>query len=158
MDDLNQLALKASCGNQAAADYLLSLIEALHLWDDFIDKDKPITDRRIHEVFTKMLVEMPRNPFYQAHAANLAPVLVIAIQNWHAANAVERLEFEGMPLEAAFVLRSTYVDLITMVATICGGYAHGREVALQVRALAHREGFQIYQTNLAAETAAREQE
>jgi arginine/lysine/ornithine decarboxylase len=133
-------------------------MEALHLWDDLIDKDHVVSDRHVHRVFTNMLVEMPRNPFYQAHAQNLAPVLIMAIQNWHVANAVERNDKNDIPAEAAFVLRSAYVDMVTMVATICGGYDYGVGVAKRVRALAHREGFQQYLANLEAEKAAREQE
>lgn len=154
MNEFRELALTAAADNRAAADLLCSLVDALHLWDDLIDRDKPVEDERINTVFTNMLVELPRNPFYQAHASNLAPVLIAAIQNWHVANAVERGQVE-MPLEAAFVLRSSYVDLVTIVATICGGYEWGRQVAARVRALAHEEGFEKYVLNLEAERQAR---
>lgn len=156
--NLYELALEAAIGNRAAASWLANMVEALHLWDDLIDKDRPVLDETVNHVFNLMLVEMPRNPFYQAHAANLTPVLVMAIQNWHVANAVERGKEHEVTSEAAFILRSSYVDLVTMVATICGGDKHGVEVAKKVRALAHREGFDQYLKNLRAERAAREQE
>jgi hypothetical protein len=155
VNEFRALALTASVDNKAAADFLCSLVDALHLWDDLIDKDKPVEDERVHKVFTNMLVELPRNPFYLAHSANLAPVLVCAIQNWHLANRIERGEADELPVEAAFVLRSSYVDLVTVVATICGGYPWGVEVARRVRALAHEEGFEGYKQNLEAERLAR---
>jgi hypothetical protein len=156
--NIYELALEAAVGNRAAATWLASMVEALHLWDDLIDKDRPILDETVDHVFRLMLVEMPRNPFFQAHCANLTPVLVMAIQNWHVANAVERGKEQEVTSEAAFILRSSYVDLVTMVATICGGDVHGVEIAKKVRALAHSEGFEQYLKNLRAERAAREQE
>ena len=158
MKDIRQLALEASVGNHAAAAWLYQVVEALHLWDDLIDKDRELADDHIDHVFRLMLVEMPRNPFFQAHAANLVPVLVMAIQNWKVANSVERGQESDVSLECAFVIRSSYVDLVTMVATICGGDTHGVEVAKRVRALAHKEGFAKYVTNLQAECAARGEE
>lgn len=154
----NDLALEAAMGNRAAANWLTSLVEALHLWDDLVDRDVPVSEEHLNHVFRLMLVEMPRNPFFQAHAANLTPVLVMAIQNWHVANAVERGQPCDVSLECAFIVRSSYVDLATMVATICGGDTHGVEVAKKVRALAHIEGFEQYLKNLDAQRAAEKQE
>lgn len=154
----NDLAIEAAAGNRAAASWLMSVVQALHLWDDLVDRDRPVSEEQLDHVFRLMLVEMPRNPFFQAHAANLTPVLVMAIQNWHVANAVERGKPCDVSLECAFIVRSSYVDLATMVATICGGDTHGVEIAKKVRALAHSEGFEQYLKNLDAEQAARKQE
>lgn len=156
MAELRELALEASCGNPAAADFLLSLVRALHLWDDLIDRDTSVSDADINRVFTDILTELPRNPFFQSHCQTLTPVLLAAIQNWHIANAVERDIEHDVPYECAFVIRSSYVDLVTMVATICGGYEHGVAVGRRVRAFAHREGFKSYLQNLAQEKHARD--
>lgn len=158
MSNLRELALEASCGNPAAADYLLSVVDALHLWDDLIDRDVEVTDADINRQFAVILTELPRNPFLQAHVSTLTPVLLAAIQNWHVANAVERDEEHDVPHEAAFVLRSSYVDIVMMVATLCGGYDHGVAIGRRVRALAHREGYQQYLKNLADEKSARDGE
>jgi hypothetical protein len=155
---IRDLTLDAAKGNRAAAMWLCQVIEAMHLWDDLIDKDKSVADDHINHVFQLMLVEMPRNPFFQAHCANLTPLIVAAIQNWHIANSVERGNGDGVPLLCAYIIRSTYVDLIMMVATICGGDAHGIETGKLARALAHGEGFAQYQRNLADESAARDKE
>jgi hypothetical protein len=149
------MSLEATCGNRAAAEYLLMLVEALHLWDDLIDRDAPLIDEVVNRVFTNLLVEMPKNIFFQQNHQSLLPVLVTAIQNWHVANAIERRETD-LSLEAAFIIRSSYVDVVTIVATICGGYAHGVEVAKRVRQLAHEEGFMTYKDNLAREEKLRE--
>ena len=158
MADLHELALEASCGNPAAADFLVTTVRVLHLWDDLVDRDRPVANEEISHVFTKVLTELPRNPFFQSHMQTLTPVLLTAIQNWHIANAVERDIEHDVPHEAAFVLRSSYVDLVTMTATICGGYEHGVTIGRRVRAFAHREGFKTYLQNLAQEKLARDGE
>lgn len=159
MSDFAELSLQASCGNQAAADFLTQVVQALHLWDDLIDQDKVIDTQIIHEVFINLLTVLPHNPFFKNQAPNLTPVLLMAIQNWRLANQVECSDAShSTELEVAFVLRSSYVDLVTMTATLCGGYEHGLKVAAQVRKLAHREGYPQYLINLAHEKLMRSQE
>lgn len=158
MDELKQLSLEAACGNRAAADYLVQIVEALHLWDDLIDKDQKITDARINSVFIHLLTELPRNPFFIQHALILTPVTLMAIQNWHVATQAERAAKPAVALEIAFVLRSSYVDLVGLVATLCGGYEHGIDVQTRVRALAHSEGMPQYLINLANEKLSRSKE
>jgi hypothetical protein len=162
MKDLKQLSLEAACGNQAAADFLMVVCEAMHLWDDLIDKDKKITDDHVHKVFTNLLCVLPMNPFFRDFSVQLCTAMMIAIQNWHVANAAERTEYinDGItvPLDVAFVLRSSYVDWVTLTATLCGGVEHGRRIAVKVRALAHREGFENYLINLEREKLTRAME
>lgn len=162
MDDLKNLAMEAACGNKAAADFLMTVCEAMHFWDDLIDKDKPITDATVHRVFTNLLCILPLNPFFREYTVQLCSAMMIAVQNWHVANDAERQDpglVDGekvVPLNVAFVLRSSYVDWVTMTATLCGGVEHGRRVAIRVRELAHREGFENYLINLKRERLARD--
>ena len=154
MNELRDLSLEASCGNAAAADFLLIAVDAMHLWDDLIDKDKPVSDDKIHQVFTNLLTQLPINKFYQDYGVALSAVMLVSIQNWHVANAAERAQGADSPvvtLDIAFVLRSSYVDWITMVATLCGGTEHGRRIAAKIRMLAHREGYVTYLANLERE-------
>lgn len=162
MDELKHLASEAACGNQAAADFLIGVCEAMHLWDDLIDKDKPVPDDTVHRVFTNLLAILPMNPFFRQYNVQLCTVMMVAIQNWHVANASERssagairLGEQVVPLDVAFVLRSSYVDWVTITATLCGGTEHGRRIAVRVRELAHREGFQNYLINLEREKLVR---
>lgn len=165
MDELKKLSLEAACGNQAAADFLMAACQAMHLWDDLIDKDKAVADNTVHRVFTDLLVNLPMNPFFRQYNVQLCTAMMIAIQNWHVANAAERADPEhtcgGEPtvtLDVAFVLRSSYVDWVTITATLCGGVEHGRHMAVKVRQLAHREGFQNYLANLEREKIVRAME
>jgi hypothetical protein len=141
-------------GNAAAADFLETIVEVLHFWDDLIDRDKVIEDEAIHEAFYKLLIALPRNSFYREHFVVLNTILMNAITNWHVANKFER---EGGEYEQriAYILRSSYVDLVTNAALIVGGPDYGRQVGEEIRRYAHKETYEGYLANLQQETAAR---
>lgn len=64
--------------------------KVLHLWDDLIDGDRPVTGKQVNQAFTLALVDIPTNPFFQAHSAHLLPLLSSGITSWHVANVMER--------------------------------------------------------------------
>ena len=150
-----ELALKASCGDNAGADFLVMMLECLHVWDDLIDKDKTVSDEQINELFFKLMVWLPLNPFYQKFAAQLSAVMLTAIQNWRVATDAERGK-NMLSREVSFAIRSSYVDVVTLVATLCGGITHGKETCLAIRSMAHSEGMDGYLTNLEQEFRLRE--
>jgi hypothetical protein len=103
------------------------------------------------------LIEIPNNSFYTTHRSELQPILVNAIINWRIANKIERVEqATNDDLTIAFILRSSYADLLTMSATLIGGIEWAVECGPDIRRWAHSEGFTAYLTNLAAEKAVRE--
>ncbi len=142
-------------GNVAAADFLELIVGLLHFWDDLIDRDKPVTDEAINTAMFEMLITLPRNGFYREHFHSLNPILLNAITNWHVANKFER---EGGEYEQriAYILRSSYVDLVTNSALIIGGPDYGRQVGEQIRRYAHKETYEGYLANLHNEVAARD--
>jgi hypothetical protein len=142
-----EMVLKATAGNQEAARFLETIVGILHFWDDLVDKDKLVTDEDINRSMWLALVDLPRNRFYQANFSELNPVLCIAIQNWIVAN---RFENEGGQHEKtiAFIIRSSYVDLVIHTATLCGGFDHGQKIAIEARSLWHDEKLDGYLVNL----------
>ena len=141
-------------GDIAAVDFLEAIVSVLHFWDDLIDRDKAVAESEINAAFYTMLVSLPRNPFYMRHFDHLNPILVNAITNWHLANSMEH-EGDDAALRCAFILRSSYVDLITQSALAVGGMDWARYVGAEIRRYAHKEGWDGYLVNLAAEKAAR---
>lgn len=141
-------------GNPAAAQFLMDMVEVLHLWDDLIDMDRPVPPEAINDAFRMALVDIPRNPFYQSNFDLLNPVLLSAINNWHVANILEAGDAED-DLRIAFISRSSYIDLITQVAYIVGGDEWVRHIGPDIRRFAHSEGWVKYQDNLKAERTAR---
>ena len=149
------ISYQAALGNQAAVDYLMMIVKIAHLWDDLTDKDKLVDQASIDSIFINLLVDLPRNPFYIANLEQLTSVTENAIRNWLLANYVEQNKNVNIPLECAFILRSSYADVVCTVASICGGHGHGLEISKHIRSLVHLEKFEQYIDNLATETAAK---
>jgi hypothetical protein len=141
-------------GDESAVEFLLMLRAAAHLWDDLIDGDKPIDQVEVNSVFTDLLLNLPVNQFYNAHITALHPLIVNSVMNWRIATDFERGGDESY-LRIAFILRSSYADLVTQSAALIGGAEHGFNVGRAVRKIAHSEGWTTYLENLAAESQAR---
>jgi hypothetical protein len=118
-----------------------------HCWDDLIDKDKPIDPEAINLAFWQALVDLPRNRFYQRHFDLLNPLFMTVIQNWHAANVMEK-NGTAPDLEIAFIIRSGCVDLLIQAATLVGGYSHAREVTPVLHRIAHSDGLKGFKAKL----------
>ena len=147
-------------GNADALEFLRAIAKVLHLWDDLVDRDKAIADATIHEAFGLALIDLPRNAFYRRHFEVLNAVLLNAIVNWRIATTMERNDApDRRPYDfaTAFILRSSYVDLLTMSATLIGGVEWGAAMGPEIHRWAHQEGMATYLYNLAAETAARKE-
>jgi hypothetical protein len=145
-------------GDANALAFLRAMARVLHFWDDAIDRDKNVDDACVHARMWDALVTLPDNAFYRQNQDVLQPILVLAIANWRIANMIERNPVHTRAdLLWAFVVRSTYVDLVTMSAVIVGGLEHAVHCGPEIRRWAHAEGFENYLTNLASEVAARKE-
>lgn len=140
---------------QPAVEFFLMLRDVLHFWDDLIDLDKPVTPEYINKSMFTALVKLPTNLFYQAHHTSLAPVLVNAIANWHAANRFEAGN-DRKQLELAFVIRSDYANLLIQSAYLVGGHDWMVEVTPLIRSMWTSEGMAEYMQNLEKERMARD--
>lgn len=137
-------------GDKGAFDFITVLFGVLHLWDDLIDREDDPTPDAINAAMWHALVTLPENAFYQRHFYALMPVLKVAIANWHAANQMEREDDENGK-RIAFILRSTYVDLVTSCAYIVGGRDWATQVAYECRKETSAEGWDHYLTALTHE-------
>lgn len=109
--------------DQAAVSFIEAFFFVCDVWDDLIDKDKPVTDHNINAAFWACLIGLPRNPFYAKYKFELEPVMAAAIQNWHAANSLERSDSITLR-RAANVLRNRVFDLVMVCARLIGGIDH----------------------------------
>jgi hypothetical protein len=132
--------------NEDAACFIDDLFAIWHVWDDLIDKDKPLTDEDINKTFMLALVKLPRNRFYQAYFAVLNPLLENSFINWLGSN---KLEQNGSDLPIAFDLRNSYVNIITACANIIGGPNWAMDVAIAAhKALRNVESYDEYVSKL----------
>lgn len=141
-------------GNKAAAEFIEMICSIAHTWDDLIDKDKELENHAINKAFFEALVRLPRNLFYKTNFDHLNSVLLNSISNWQIATKLERTDSEH-ETSIAFILRSSYVDLITQSALLIGGEIWACRVGEEARLLTHGETYKGYLNNLALEKEAR---
>ncbi len=151
----SEAVVRVCRGNQDAVRFLEDITEILHLWDDLVDRDKPLQDAQINQTMWKALITLPRNPFYASYFQQLNTLLMAAIVNWEVATHMEREPHGENDLAIAFILRSAYIDLVLGVALIVGGRDHALEMMLPARRLWHNEGFLKYRAALTDEAMIR---
>jgi hypothetical protein len=148
-----QILENVACGNSDAVRFMRTILAISNTWDDLIDRDQEMSETRINDMMWQALIELPANPFYTEHHAALHQLLAMAILNWHAANGMERNDGDT---EVAYVLRSSFVDILGMVALLCGGRDFAMDMVPVIREATHHEGLVRYRENLAHERFKRE--
>ena len=149
-DDYKALVMGWVRGHQSAYDFLETFFTVAHLCDDLTDRDTLVSTAQMQEGFAKALIDLPRNVFYQAHFALLNGAIQVAYLNWQIANRLEQTESDHAKT-VAFILRSSYTDLITLCAWIVGGTDWAIQVGYESRLHASREGLATYLAHLAKE-------
>lgn len=152
-DEQIELFRWAAKGDADAADFLLAITDAAHAWDDVVDADKPLDRGALSAAFHALVLEIPANPFYRTHRASIDPLIQQAAVNWLVATGIER--DPKAPKHVGYILRSTYIDLITHAALLTGGPLWAQLVCRRVRELNQDETFDDYLNELTAEARAR---
>lgn len=140
-------------GHAGATAFISMVCNALHIWDDIKDGDKPLTIKHTDDMMYLALVALPRSTFYQENFALLNPILEVAILNWHAANAMEATDSLD-DKRIAFIIRSDYCNLLIACARIVGGYEWAMQITPTIRRFWHDEGFDGYLKNLTTQAEA----
>jgi len=121
-------------GDQEAVEFILTIHSIAEIWDDLIDRDKPVDPEQINYAFMSALVKLPRNGFYQRNFQLLSPLVEISILDWLTANALEKTK-KSQNIIIAYGLRFSALSLTTMAARIIGGVEWARQVNAEFRAL-----------------------
>ena len=124
--------LEVMAGNADAARMMCSIGEWSHIYDDLIDKDKEVTDDKIHWVMWELLVSLQLNPFYTAHSAYLTPLIMSGILNWIAANEIEKVGCLE-ELRIAHSIRYSICDVGMVAMLLAGGLDHAKRYARLAR-------------------------
>jgi hypothetical protein len=141
--------LKALCrGNESALEFCTAIVNIAAWYDDLIDRDVPVTDEMIHRLMWDALVTLPRNLFYQQNFIVLNPLVINTIHNWRIANELEKSQAGKDDLSIAFVIRSSYADILRMVALLIGGESYALECGVAIRRYVHDEGFEAYRAEM----------
>lgn len=135
--------LELMSGNEDATDLVTMVADWSHVYDDLIDKDKPVTDAQIHQAMWTLLGGLDLNPFFQKHSTTLRPLLMAGVLNWHAANQMERSGCVEQ-LRIAHVLRYSGADVAMVSMLLAGGYEHAVSNAARCRLLAQYDTWAHY--------------
>jgi hypothetical protein len=128
--------------DEAAVDFCMRFFFITQVWDDLVDKDRPVGERQVCRAFWEALCGIPWNPFYARHAQVLGPVMRAYIADWFAANELERGSVHERTV--AFALRDAVAGLVTQCAYLVGGYEWMCRTAPEIRRLAHDEKLENY--------------
>lgn len=107
-------------GNEDALEVYRMLVDLAHVWDDLIDKDKPVTDADINRAYLLCLVYLPANPFYRQIQEAIFPMWITVVSAYETANHYERTKDEH-GVEIAHGLRYAAGNIIAYMVTICVG-------------------------------------
>jgi hypothetical protein len=130
-----------------AVNFIIQFGDTCELFDDLIDKDKPIPDDHVVRVLFVVLTEMPLNPFFDAYKSRLIPVIVTGINAWLDANVLEKGSSNDRVF--SYVLRDWYAEIISYVIYLCRGRDYMRSVSMEVRNyFTHHETLEHYKEQL----------
>lgn len=119
-------------GNQEAIAFLAALGAYVEMWDDLIDKDKPVSDEMVNDTLGAALLHIACNPFVAANRAYLFPLLVQMISSYEDSEILCRDEDERCR-NLAFHLRNYPLELYQACAFLVGGWEHLRRVGPEMR-------------------------
>jgi hypothetical protein len=129
-------------GNEDAVQLVLAIREISHVWDDLVDQDRPVAPAQIHRAFWQAIVGLQLNPFFQAHAPTLLPILETGIMNFVASCELERNP--GHPRQLAHTARYQAGDVVLVIARIVGGADWAMQVAAQLKLLLHTDRYEDF--------------
>ncbi len=133
-------------GREDAVIFCQRLAEVAQVWDDLIDKDKPITEKQINNAFINCLLRIPCMPFYQDNFGHLQPVIQNAVYDWLTANELEQGNDHAKSM--AFVLRDAITSVAIQCAFLVGGHEHAIEQGPKIRRFFHDEPLSAYMKGL----------
>jgi hypothetical protein len=136
-------------GNQSAIDLALLLARVSHVWDDLIDRDKPVSNEQINQAFYAMLITLPSNQFFRDHADSLLPLMAVGAMNYEIANQYEA-EGGKESLALAHVLRYSIADVLTAIALIIGGPDWVRQIGPEMRRRCQKDTLEDYLNEMEA--------
>ena len=146
---------EAMRGNADAYALVMLLDWIANTWDDLVDHDVEVFDAEVNVMMWRCMSEIPRNPFYREHFADLQPLIEAAMLSWRMATYVERCG-EPSDLRWSYVIRSAYVDIVVACARIIGGDGYAVECGIRLHRWIH-EDFDVYVAGLAVEAQKRKQ-
>lgn len=136
--DANMLRWMA--GNQEAVDAVHTITGICDVWDDLVDRDKPVSEEDVNQAFARALIGLQFNPFYRQHQDSFLGLIVTGVNAWLDANALQKSSGEKWRM-LAFFIRTFGFEVCHLAAFHVGGWGHLRRVSLDMRQFFERETY-----------------
>ena len=130
-------------GNQDALNMFRAFVDLSHVWDDLVDRDKPVPADAINRAFLTCLVYLPANPFYRAIQDQILPMWLVVVSSYETANAFEK-DKDAHGLEIAHGLRYAAGNIIAYAVHVCLGAEEAKKVLPEVWKAIFYERFDDY--------------
>jgi hypothetical protein len=113
-------------GNQDALNVYHAFVDLAHIWDDLVDKDKPVSADEINLAFLTCLVYLPANPFYRSIQEQILPMWLVVVSAYETANSFEKnKDLHG--IEIAHGLRYSVGNILAYAVHLCVGPEKAKE-------------------------------
>jgi hypothetical protein len=116
-----------------AHEWLLDMWEAFQGLDDWRDGDE-ISKQDIEHIIYVVLAKLPSNPFFQAYANRLLPVVSNVVLRWCGANYHEDHKNQAQ-LPKCYMWRAGYYDIVLEVVNCVYGHKAAAQAASLIMAL-----------------------
>lgn len=113
-------------GNEHALQIFRAFVDLLHIWDDLVDKDKPVPEELINKAFLICLVYLPANPFYRSIQNEILPMWLTVVSAYETANFFEKNK-DAHGIEIAHGLRYAAGNIMAYAMHVCVGPEKARE-------------------------------
>ena len=110
-----------SNGNVAAFEFMKCFWSFTHMYDDLVDRDKPVSSEVAGEHLIEMIRQFLFNDFFCQHKTLLFPLLVSTVNRWVDGDEWEASSDPHKRAAATFV-RCGDVDLYHFIAYLTGGW------------------------------------
>ena len=130
-------------GNQDAFNMYCAFADLAHIWDDLVDKDKPVSADAINRAFLTCLVYLPANPFYRHIQDQILPMWLVVISSYETANHFEETK-DAHGIEIAHGLRYAAGNIVAYAVHVCVGPEKAKEILPEVWKTIFYERFDEY--------------
>lgn len=118
--------------NTAAIELSFMLLDVMHIWDDLVDRDKPVVEDDINRAFFMSLQMIPTHPLWNV---GLSTMLTSVYLRWHTATHIERDKAAtDNDLAKAWMLRAGVFDLFELLCQQLFGLAWAEDCGPAIRA------------------------
>lgn len=124
---LTQVLEEVCKGDPNAVGMCAAWYQFAHVLDDLVDRDKPVSPDEVGTLMLGVIEGLAGNPFFQANAAHLLPVMRLGALNWVESERLRQSEDVREKLSAE-VYKSIYQEVFWLTAGLCGGVKHQLEM------------------------------